>query len=368
MWLPAFSEDRFESLFTRLPKRKTYSTLGNPPTLTVNKEPPKMRRLRLPLSRTRRLSELTIGVTCLLRVPSALGSCDNLAPVSGESATCDSSLPNPSLTGIAAAAGSTGVTVRIQPGAGISVSNSNAVFVRDSSTVTNLGTLQVSGDTFDGITAEGSPNGFGHNTLTNAGAIHTTGVGSEGTYNGSASVTMVNAVGGAITTSGANSAAMLDVSAAGGGKLTNNGTLATSGDDSYGMLAQTSGDALANTGSITTTGSRAYGLYANGGAPGNNTLTNHGSIDTYGVNAHGIVSVDASPGLVTNTGSIAAHGADALGAFFGQKVTLVNAAGARKRATRATPSMPTVAAALRMPERFRAATRGYRLSAVMRTS
>lgn len=288
-----------------------------------------MRRLRLPLSRTRRLSGLTIGVTCLLRVPSALGSCDNLAPVSGESATCDSSLPNPSLTGIAAAAGSTGVTVRIQPGAGISVSSSNAVFVRDSSTVTNLGTLQVSGDTFDAITSEGSPNGFGHNTLTNAGAIHTTGVESEGMYSGSASVMMVNAVGGAITTSGANSAAMLDVSAAGGGKLINNGTLATSGDDSYGMLAQTSGDALANTGSITTTGSRAYGLYANGGAPGNNTLTNHGSIDTYGVNAHGIVSVDASPGLVTNTGSIAAHGADALGAFFGQKVTLVNAAGAR---------------------------------------
>ncbi|WP_438395848.1 autotransporter outer membrane beta-barrel domain-containing protein [Caballeronia sp. DA-9] len=287
---------------------------------------------RLPLPharflRTRRLPGLAIGVTCLLRMPSALGNCDNFAPVSGESVTCDSGLPNPS-AGVVAVGGSTGVSVLVQPGAGISVSNSSAVGVRDSSTVTNLGTLQVTGDTFDGITSEGTPSGFGHNTLTNAGSIHTTGTESEGMYNGSAAVTMLNAAGGVIGTSGANSAAMLDFSTAGGGTLTNNGTLTTSGDGSYGMASQTTGDALVNNGSISTTGANSHGLFANGAA-GNNTLTNHGSIDTYGSNAHGIVSLDASPGLITNTGSVVAHGTDGLGAFFSHEVTLVNAAGAR---------------------------------------
>lgn len=52
--------------------------------------------------------------------------------------------------------------------------------------------------------------------------------------------------------------------------------------------------------------------------PGNTTLTNNGFIDVSGSNAHGIVSLDASAGLVTNTGSIIAHGASGLGAFFAQ--------------------------------------------------
>jgi hypothetical protein len=312
---------------------------GNPVSLAANKDPRTMRLPRLPLPRTRllrtrRLSSFTIGVTCLLRMPSALGSCDNLAPVSGETATCDSNLPNPSAAGVVAAAGSTDVTVRIQPGAGISVSGSSAVVIRDSSTVVNLGSLRVSTDTFDAITSEGSTTGFGHNSIANAGSIHTTGAKSEGIYNGSAAVTMVNVTGGVIDTSGANSAAMLDRSAAGAGTLTNNGVLATSGNGSFGIAATTSGDTLVNNGSISTTGAGSYGLFANGG-PGNNTLTNHGSIDTYGSNGHGIVSLDASPGLVTNTGSVVAHGPDGLGAFFAQKVTLVNAAGGRIASDRA---------------------------------
>ncbi|KQR90005.1 hypothetical protein ASG35_01885 [Burkholderia sp. Leaf177] len=94
------------------------------------------------------------------------------------------------------------------------------------------------------------------------------------------------------------------------------------------MAAMTSGDSLVNNGSISTTGADAHGFFANGG-PGNTALTNHGSIDTYGANAHGIVSLDASPGVVTNTGSVVAHGPAGLGAFFAQKVTLLNAAGAR---------------------------------------
>jgi hypothetical protein len=293
----------------------------------------RLTRLSLPsilVSRTGALSRLSIGMACLLRAPSALAVCDNLAPASGETATCNSNAPNPSVMPVVAVAGSTGVTVLVLPGAGISVNNSSGIVVRDSSIVKNFGTLQATADSFDGITSEGSATGFGHNTLTNGGSIHTAGAQSGGMFNGSAAVTLVNSAGGVIGTSGTGSAAMLDLSAAGGGALTNNGTLATSGDDSPGMAAETSGDALVNNGAITTTGARSYGLFTNGGSAASNTaLTNHGSIDVSGSNAHGIVSLDASPGLFTNTGSIVAHGAGGLGAFFAHPVIFVNAAGAR---------------------------------------
>ena len=292
----------------------------------------RLTRLSLPsilVSRTGALSRLSIGMACLLRAPSALAVCDNLAPASGETATCNSNAPNPSVMPVVAVAGSTGVTVLVLPGAGISVNNSSGIVVRDSSIVKNFGTLQATADSFDGITSEGSATGFGHNTLTNGGSIHTAGAQSEGMFNGSAAVTLVNSAGGVIGTSGTGSAAMLDLSAAGGVGLTNNGMPATSGDDSPGMAAETSGDALVNNGAITTTGARSYGLFTNGGSAASNTaLTNHGSIDVSGSNAHGIVSLDASPGLFTNTGSIVAHGAGGLGAFFARPVIFVNAAGA----------------------------------------
>jgi outer membrane autotransporter protein len=295
-----------------------------------------MRRTRLSLpsmlaSRTSVLSRLSIGMACLLRAPSALAVCDNLAPASGETATCNASAPNPSTLPVVAVAGSTGVTVLVLPGAGISVNNSSGIVVRDSSAVQNFGTIQNSADSFDGITSQGSASGFGHNSVTNSGSIQTAGVASEGMYNGSAAVTMVNTAGGVIGTSGTGSAAMVDLSATGGGTLTNNGTLGTSGDGSHGMAAETSGDTVVNNGAITTSGTGSYGLFANAGSagPGNTTLTNNGSINVSGLNAHGIVSLDASPGLVTNTGSIVAHGAGGLGAFFAQAVTFINTAGAR---------------------------------------
>ena len=285
-----------------------------------------------------RLSPLSIGMACLLRVPSVFAACDHLAPVSGQTATCDTNAPNPSTLPVVARAGSIHVTVLVMPGAGISVNNGSGITVRDSSTVQNFGTIQNTAGSFDGITSEGSASGFGHNFVTNNGSIHTAGTASEGIYNGSAAVTMVNGAGGVIGTNGTGSTAMLDFSAAGGGALTNRGALYTSGDDSDGMAAETSGDVLVNSGMIKTTGVRSYGLYANGGsaAPGNTTLTNNGSIDVFGPNAHGIVSLDASPGLVTNTGSIVAHGAGGLGAFFAQGVTFVNGLGARVESEQAT--------------------------------
>ncbi|CAG4887098.1 hypothetical protein R69919_00356 [Paraburkholderia gardini] len=132
-------------------------------------------------------------------------------------------------------------------------------------------------------------------------------------------------------TSGTNSPAMHDFLSPGGGSLTNNGKLSTSGDNSAGMAALTSDDTLVNNGTITTTGAGSHGLLANGGAaggPGNNVVTNNGTIDVSGANAHGITSLDSSPGVVTNTGSIAASGPGGLGAFIAGRVTLDNAAGA----------------------------------------
>lgn len=164
-----------------------------------------MRRTRLSLpsmlaSRTCVLSRLSIGMACLLRAPSTLAVCDNLAPASGETATCNANAPNPSTLPVVAVAGSTGVTVLMLPGAGISVNNSSGIVIRDSSTVQNFGTIQNTADSFDGITSAGSASGFGHNSVTNGGSIHTAGAASEGIYNGSAAVTMVNTASGVIGT------------------------------------------------------------------------------------------------------------------------------------------------------------------------
>jgi outer membrane autotransporter protein len=272
---------------------------------------------------------VSLGLTCLLRPLSAVAACDNFNPSSGQTATCDTSVPNPATSSVQAVSGSTGVTVIVEPGAGLSIVSGNGILVRDQSTVINMGTLNVNDDTFDGISSQDS--GAGQNQITNRGTIRTMGEQSEGMFNSVAAAQLLNDTGGTIQTSGAGSAAMLDFASPGGGTLMNNGTLSTSGDSSEGMGAFTNNDVLVNNGSITTTGAASHGLFANGGAvsgPGNNVLTNHGTIDVYGTNAHGIVSLDASPGVVTNTGSITAHGPDGLGAFFSGPVTLNNAAGA----------------------------------------
>jgi Autochaperone Domain Type 1 len=230
---------------------------------------------------------------------------------------------------VSAVAGSTGVTVIVEPGAVLNVSNGNGILVRDLSTVINMGTVNVTNDSFDGISSQGS--GAGQNQLTNRGTVHTAGVQSEGIFNSVAAAHLLNDTGGVIQTSGADAAAMLDFASPGGGTLTNNGTLSTTGDGSTGMGAFTNNDIVVNNGTITTTGAASHGLFANGGdanGPGNNVLTNHGTIDVSGSSAHGIVSLDASPGVVTNTGSITAHGPGGLGAFFSGPVTLDNAAGA----------------------------------------
>ena len=280
-----------------------------------------------------RLFEATssaLGLLILLRVLPALAGCDNATPASGQTVTCSSTIPpNPSGTPVAATAGSTNVSVNVLLGAELDVSGDNGILVYDRSTVTNMGSITVSRDTFDGISAQGT--GAGQNILINRGTIVTSGSESEGMFNSGAAVTMLNDTSGVIQTSGTDSVAMHDFASPGGGTLTNKGQLSTSGDGSAGMAAETVNDTLVNSGTITTTGAGSPGMSANGnevGGAGNNVITNNGTINVSGMGSHGIVSNDPSPGAITNIGSITASGPGGLGAYVSGSVTLVNAAGA----------------------------------------
>jgi hypothetical protein len=115
---------------------------------------------------------VSLGLTCLLRAPSSVAFCNNVTPSSAQTTTCDTSAPNPAITSVQALAGSTGVTVIVEPRAGLSIVSGNGILVRDLSTVINMGTVSVANDTFDGISSQGS--GAGQNQLINRGTISTT--------------------------------------------------------------------------------------------------------------------------------------------------------------------------------------------------
>ncbi|MDE1181169.1 autotransporter outer membrane beta-barrel domain-containing protein [Paraburkholderia sp.] len=281
-----------------------------------------------------RPASVAVGLTLLGRLPAAVAACDITAPVTGETVTCSATAPNPTTTGVAAATGSTDVTVNVQSNAELDVAGNNAVLIGDRSSVVNLGTIRLTGDTFDAISAHGSLSGVGagQNVLINRGLIVTGGALSEGLYNNAAAVTMLNDTTGVIRTSGNTSAAINDFMSPGGGTLTNKGILSTTGDFSPGMAAQTVNDTVVNSGTITTTGAGAHGMVANGnvvGGAGNNAMTNTGTIDVYGASAHGLVSFDPTPGRLVNTGTITAHGVGGLGMYLSNAATFDNTAGAR---------------------------------------
>ncbi|CAG4914398.1 autotransporter family protein [Paraburkholderia gardini] len=193
--------------------------------------------------------------------------------------------------------------------------------------MTNLGTLRITGDTFNGMASQGS--GAGQNTLINRGLIVVGGNSASGLFNSAPAATMLNDTAGVIQTGGTNAYAMSDVASAGGSALTNDGKLVTTGAGAAGMATFAINDTLINNGAITTAGDSAYGMLARAGtAPGNNVITNNGTITTTGTDAHGIISQDPTPGAITNTGSITAQGPGALGAFIAGKVTFNNVGGA----------------------------------------
>ncbi|MFJ2991094.1 autotransporter outer membrane beta-barrel domain-containing protein [Pandoraea sp. NPDC087047] len=216
----------------------------------------------------------------------ARAACDNATPPTGTNVTCTG-------TGgvVAAQAGSTGVTVNVQQGATVSSARASAnvatITVNTSSTITNSGTVSISGTT---------PTGRGAAIL-----------------GANDSNTLVNTSTGVITASGANNDGM----AINGnhGSLTNNGTITVSGPDAYGMTAawgQASGlglnNTFANTGTITANGSGSRAISVVGGQ---STVTNSGTLLTTGGTASNrsfTVFMQGNNNNLTNSGSIEARG------------------------------------------------------------
>ncbi len=70
-------------------------------------------------TRLRTTAGLLAGISTLA-CDAALAACNNNAPASGQTVTCDTSAPNPDTTGVQALAGSSNVTVNVLSGAAIS--------------------------------------------------------------------------------------------------------------------------------------------------------------------------------------------------------------------------------------------------------
>ncbi len=207
-------------------------------------------------------SALAGGLLALASSP-ALAACSASAPTTGQSVTCDATAPNPDVTGSRATAGSSNVTITIDPGATVAVPRTT------SPVVTSVET---------------------NSAIINGGAITLTGGGGTG---------------------GNRGAGMLAVGA--GNALTNNGSIATTGAYNDAMAADGSGNVLVNNGTITTTGPNAYGMSAAWGqtnvGQSNNTLINNGTVTTSGSNARAM-SILGSNGVLINTGTLTTTGAN----------------------------------------------------------
>lgn len=211
------------------------------------------------------------GLGCAVAF-SAYAGCDATLPVSGQTVTCDTSVPNPQTTGVQAVAGSTGVTVNIVDGAILQIAAGAGVQVRGQSQVNNDGSIGLSAaDTFDAIFAEGSGN-----TVTNTGAIVTAGGASDGIQTNGSNNTLTNGVDGSIVTTGANA----------------NGMYSLNG----------SGNVLTNSGTINVSGAGSSGIRIDGAAGASNTVVNNGLIASQIGN--GILFGGSANGTLINRGTI----------------------------------------------------------------
>ena len=243
----------------------------------------------------------------------ASAACSSTSPVSGTSVTC-SGVTTP---GVVAAAGSNNVTINIDSTASGSFSQpgtSTPFSVDTSSSITNNGSLSLSGD------------GSG---VANRGAVLI------GTASGN---TLTNGSSGKLSTTGAYNDGM----AANGNNntLINNGTIATSGNNAYGMTAAwgqsnpgASGNTLTNTGTVTTSGNNARAISLLGGS---GTVNNSGKLTTTGrdaptvymqgnnatLNNSGLIQ---STGTATSSGSVDGVVSNTLGSSF--TATINNLAG-----------------------------------------
>ena len=176
-------------------------------------------------------------------------------PGSGATVVCDGvTTGSPS---VIAAPGSTGVAIQVGAGASLSSNATQVLLVRDASSITNDGTITVSGGSGS---ARGAMVATGNdNRLTNNGAIRTTSGNTAGL----------------LVTSNSSTRTL----------ITNNGTITTTGGSSHGISTLGPGNTVINNGTITASGTAAKGVYLQGGNNVANLLINTGTIRTTGASA-----------------------------------------------------------------------------------
>jgi outer membrane autotransporter protein len=222
-----------------------------------------------PVTSRQRLQTIwKVGLLPALFSGAAAAACaPTTTPASGQSVTCSGTTTTGS---VAAAAGSQNVSITVAPGALFSTNATRAFSVEDNSTITNNGTIRVTG----GSGAQrGAIVGFGNNnTLVNNGVITAAGAGLRGI-----SVPNIGSTGVSII---------------------NSGTITTTGSSGHGIAINGPGNTITNTGTIDVSGTDAKGVFIQGGSPTENVLFNSGTIHARGASSNGIAGAD---GVHVNT-------------------------------------------------------------------
>ncbi|MBN8755099.1 MULTISPECIES: autotransporter outer membrane beta-barrel domain-containing protein [Variovorax] len=177
-----------------------------------------------------------------------------LTPATGDTVVCDGTTGGS--TSVTAQPGSTGVGITVNAGATLSTNATQALLVRDGSSITNNGTISISGGS--GGTRGAMISTGNDNTLTNNGTIRTTSGGTVGML-----VTLTS------------STRTL---------LTNTGSITTTGGASHGISTLGPGNTVINSGTIDVSGTAAKGVYLQGGNLVANLLVNTGTIRATGAN------------------------------------------------------------------------------------
>lgn len=144
--------------------------------------------------------------------------------------------------------------------------------------------------------------------------VGTTGARAYGAF--AESFSTIDLTGGSITTSGSLAYGLLannDMNTVGGKIIATDVDIATASSWTFGAYAKNGGEVTLNRGSITTTGERAYGILAST----NGDVTSSASIDTKGYKAHGVQAgasnSERGGSVVLSGGSVETHGDEAYG-------------------------------------------------------
>ncbi len=230
-------------------------------------------------------------------------------------------------------------------GIGVAVNGAGASLTATGVTITTSGGIDSSSGI--AIPAFGAYNGAGPGTtagglmtLTNT-SITTTGTGADGVVAATGGVTTIN--GGTVSTSGAGALGLYATGAGSSittlpylfGDVTTYTTVATTGSNAPGVLAQTGGAVTLNGGSVSTSGETSFGLWASGSGA---SITSNGTAiatgvpfdddSTAGAYAHGVLA-NAGGAVTLNGGSVSTAGTNAIGLYAtgaGSAITTTNLA------------------------------------------